>query len=121
MMNMPGVVDVGEFADGRIKFIGIRLDKDARLAETRLSELSSISEEQRPLIVAVIRKEKLIIPGGDDALLAGDLIYFICEEEKLLDTLTVFDKHAESVQCGICAKHSYNRRRENRNKISRIA
>lgn len=98
MMNTPGVVDVGEFADGRIKFIGIFLDKDARLAGTRLSELSSISEKQRPLIVAVIREEKLIIPGGDDALLAGDLVYFICEEEKLLDTLTVFDKHAEPVQ-----------------------
>ncbi len=98
MMNTPGVVDVGEFADGRIKFIGIFLDKDARLAGTRLSELSSISEKQRPLNVAVIRKEKLIIPSGDDALLAGDLVYFICEEEKLLDTLAVFDKHAEPVQ-----------------------
>jgi trk system potassium uptake protein TrkA len=95
MMNMPGVVDVGEFSDGRIKFIAIRLDKDARLAGTRLSELSSISEKQRPLIVAIIREEKLIIPSGDDALLAGDLVYFICEEEKLLDTLAVFDKHAE--------------------------
>lgn len=98
MMNTPGVVDVGEFADGRIKFIGIFLDKDARLAGTRLSELSSISEKQRPLIVAVIREEKLIIPSGDNALLAGDLVYFICEEEKLLDTLAVFDKHAEPVQ-----------------------
>jgi trk system potassium uptake protein TrkA len=98
MMNMPGVVDVGEFADGRIKFIAILLDKDARLAGTRLSELSSISEKQRPLIVAVIREEKLIIPGGKDRLLAGDLVYFICEEEKLLDTLTVFDKHAEPVE-----------------------
>ena len=98
MMNMPGVVDVGEFADGRIKFIAILLDKDARLAGTRLSELSSISEKQRPLIVAVIREEKLIIPGGNDRLLAGDLVYFICEEEKLLDTLTVFDKHAEPAE-----------------------
>ena len=98
MMNMPGVVDVGEFADGRIKFIAILLDKDARLAGTRLSELSSISEKQRPLIVAVIREEKLIIPGGKDRLLAGDLVYFICEEEKLLDTLTVFDKHAEPAE-----------------------
>lgn len=98
MMNMPGVVDVGEFADGRIKFIAILLDKDARLAGTRLLELSSISEKQRPLIVAVIREEKLIIPGGNDRLLAGDLVYFICEEEKLLDTLTVFDKHAEPVE-----------------------
>ncbi len=98
MMNMPGVVDVGEFADGRIKFIAILLDKDARLAGTRLSELSSISEKQRPLIVAVIREEKLIIPSGDDTLLAGDLIYFICEEKKLLDTLSVFDKYAEPVE-----------------------
>ena len=98
MMNMPGVVDVGEFADGRIKFIAILLDKDARLAGTRLSELSSISEKQRPLIVAVIREEKLIIPSGDDTLLAGDLIYFICEEKKLLDTLAVFDKYAEPVE-----------------------
>ncbi|HUV49643.1 MAG TPA: Trk system potassium transporter TrkA [Anaerolineae bacterium] len=98
MMNMPGVVDVGEFSDGRIKFIAIRLDKDARLAGTRLSELSSISEKQRPLIIAIIREEKLIIPSGDDALLAGDLVYFICEEEKLLDTLAVFDKHAEPAE-----------------------
>lgn len=30
--------------------------------------------------------------------MAGDLVYFICEEEKLLDTLTVFDKHAEPVE-----------------------
>lgn len=98
MMNTPGVVDVGEFADGRIKFIAIFLDKDARLAGTRLSKLSSISEKQRPLIVAVIREEKLIIPSGDDTLLAGDLIYFICEEKKLLDTLSVFDKYAEPVE-----------------------
>jgi trk system potassium uptake protein TrkA len=98
MMHMPGVVDVGEFSDGRIKFIGIFLDKDARLAGISLSELSSISEKQRPLIIAVIRGEKLIIPRGDDTLLGGDLVYFICEEEKLLDTLTVFDKHAEPVE-----------------------
>lgn len=98
MMHMPGVVDVGEFSDGRIKFIGIFLDKDARLAGISLSELSSISEKQRPLIVAIIRREKLIIPRGDDTLLGGDLVYFICEEEKLLDTLTVFDKHAEPVE-----------------------
>ncbi|MDI6687895.1 MAG: Trk system potassium transporter TrkA [Desulfobacterales bacterium] len=98
MIHTPGVVDVGEFSDGRIKFIGIFLDKNARLAGISLSELSSISEKQRPLIVAVIRGEKLIIPRGDDTLLGGDLVYFICEEEKLLDTLAVFDKHAEPVE-----------------------
>jgi len=31
LMSVPGAVDVGEFADGRVKFIGIQLDKEARL------------------------------------------------------------------------------------------
>ncbi len=40
MMNVPGAVDVGEFADGRIKFVGIYLDKQSRMAGIKLAELS---------------------------------------------------------------------------------
>ena len=98
LMSTPGVVDIGKFADGNIKFVGVRLDKKARLVGIRLSDLSLISETERPLIVAVIRNEKLIIPGGADRLKADDLIYFISEEEKLIATLAVFDKHSEPVR-----------------------
>jgi trk system potassium uptake protein len=35
LMRVPGAVDVGEFAEGRIKFVGVYLDKDARLAGVR--------------------------------------------------------------------------------------
>ncbi len=98
LMSTPGVVDIGKFADGNIKFVGVRLDKKARLVGIRLSDLSLISETERPLIVAVIRDEKLIIPGGADRLKADDLIYFISEEEKLIATLAVFDKHSEPVR-----------------------
>jgi len=97
-MSTPGVVDIGKFADSNIKFVGVRLDEKARLVGIRLSDLSQISETERPLIVAVIRDEKLIIPGGTDRLKADDLIYFISEEEKLLTTLAVFDKHSEPVR-----------------------
>jgi len=98
LMSTPGVVDIGKFADSNIKFVGVRLDEKARLVGIRLSDLSQISETERPLIVAVIRDEKLIIPGGTDRLKADDLIYFISEEEKLLTTLAVFDKHSEPVR-----------------------
>lgn len=94
LMSVPGAVDVGEFADGRVKFVGIYLDKDARLAGARLSELSDRIGENRPLIAAIIRDEELIIPRGNDRLLPGDLVYFISEEHKLIDTLSIFDKHA---------------------------
>jgi len=97
MMSVPGAVDVAEFADGRIKFVGVYLDKNSRLAGSKLSELSTMIEGPRLLIAAVVREEELIIPRGSDRLKPGDLIYFISEQENLLRTLAVFAKHAQAV------------------------
>ncbi len=98
LMSVPGAVDAGEFADGRIKFIGIRLDKNARLAGARLSEISAKIGKQSPLIAAIVRNEELIVPRGNNRLMPGDLVYFISEADKLLDTLEVFDKHTEPLR-----------------------
>ena len=98
LMQVPGAVDVSDFAEGRIKFVGIKLEPTARLAGVQLSELPKITGDKRPLIAAVVRDEKIMIPHGEDRLLAGDLVYFISEEVNLLDTLAVFDKHSEPLK-----------------------
>jgi trk system potassium uptake protein TrkA len=95
LLTVPGAVDVGEFADGRLNFIGIILDEKARLAGVRLSDLAERLGDKRPLIAAVVRNDELIIPRGKDRLLAGDLIYFISEKKNLKTALTIFDKHPE--------------------------
>ncbi|MBW1835245.1 MAG: Trk system potassium transporter TrkA [Deltaproteobacteria bacterium] len=97
LMNMPGAVDVGKFANGHVKFVGINLDKGARLAGLRLHEIPAMLGKPSPLIAAVVRDEELIIPSSDDRLMPGDLVYFISEEDKILETLAIFDKHAEPV------------------------
>ncbi len=97
-MSVPGAVDISEFANGKVKFVGVTLDKGTRLDKLRLSELSEKIEGPVPLIAAIIRDEKLIIPGGNDKLRQGDLIYFISEEEQLLNTLSVFGKHANPIR-----------------------
>jgi len=97
LMSVPGAVDVGEFADGRIKLIGIRLDKTARPAGVRLSRLPELTGNNRMLVASIIRDEQLIIPRGDDLLLPGDLLYLVCEENNLADTLSLFDKNEEPV------------------------
>lgn len=98
LMQVPGAVDVGEFADGRIKFIGVYLEKTARLAGVQLSDLPSMLGDERPLIAAVVREDELIIPHGNDRLMAGDLVYFISEEDKLYAALSAFDKHAQPIK-----------------------
>ncbi len=99
LMSVPGAVDVGELADGRVKLVGIRLDKDARLAGSRLSDLPGKIGGARLLIAAIIRNdEDLIIPRGNDRLQPGDIVYFISEEDKLLETLKDFDKLAQPLK-----------------------
>jgi trk system potassium uptake protein TrkA len=98
LMSVPGAADVGQFADGRIKFVGVYIEAKSRLAGVRLSDLPAKAGSLRPLIAAVAREDRLIIPHGRDRLMAGDLVYFISEEEKLFDTLAVFDKHAEPIK-----------------------
>ena len=97
MLSVPGAVDVAEFEAGRIKFVGIVLDEHARLAGAKLTELSTILGEDRPLVTAIIRKEELIIPTGSDYLMPNDLVYFISRDDKLMDTLKMFDKQDEAL------------------------
>jgi len=98
LLRVPGAVDVGELADGRIKFVGVYLDQGARLAGVRLSDLPDRVGNTRPLIAALVREEELIIPRGNDYLMAGDLVYFISEAHKLLETLSIFDKRSEPLK-----------------------
>ena len=98
MMSVPGAVDVGEFADGRVKLVGIRLGKNEKVIGIPLLELPEKLKQRPPLIAAVLRDEKLIIPRGNDKLYAGDLVYFMSEEEKLIECLSFFGKHSEPVK-----------------------
>lgn len=98
LMSVPSAVDVGEFAGGRVKFIGIRLDDTTPLVGARLMDLSKRITGHRPLIFCIIRDEQLIVPSGKDRLMAGDLIYFITENEHLEESLQHFDKHAEPIR-----------------------
>jgi len=97
LMSVPGAVEVNDFADGRVVFIGIYLDEFAKLSGVRLSDIYAKTGKQSPLIAAVVRDEELIIPRGNHKLKAGDLIYFISEKEKLIESLSIFDKNVEPI------------------------
>jgi trk system potassium uptake protein TrkA len=97
-MSVPGAVDVGEFENGRVKFVGIKLDPDTRLADFSLSELPQKLGKQRPLVAAIVRDEELIIPRGTDCLRPGDVVYIISEADKLNQALEVFEQDLKPVR-----------------------
>lgn len=98
LLAVPGAVDVAEFEDGRIKLVGILLDEKARLCGVQLSDMEAVLGHTPPLIASLVRGNELIIPTGRDRLQANDLVYLICKEAALIETLKIFDKHEESLK-----------------------
>lgn len=70
----------------------------ACLVANIISPSTKITNNARPLIAAVVRNEELIIPGGQDRLMPGDLVYIIAEEDKVFDTMAAFDKHDQPIK-----------------------
>jgi trk system potassium uptake protein TrkA len=59
MLSVPGAADVGELAGGRIKFVGIYLDKTSRLSGVKLSKIENKIPHAKLLIAAVVREEEV--------------------------------------------------------------
>ena len=81
LLRVPGAVDVGEFAEGRVKVIGVRLDSNCPVTGTKLVDFRKKTGKKKILVVAIIRNESFIIPSGEDQLQEGDTIYFVSEEK----------------------------------------
>ncbi len=81
LMMVPGASDVINFVDGRIKLIGFTVRSDSPLAGRQLLTLNDL--EKGLLIGAIIRGEKVLIPGGEDMIQADDLVYFVIRSDEL--------------------------------------
>jgi trk system potassium uptake protein TrkA len=101
LMDVPGALDVGDFVDGKVKYIGIRLDKHSPIAGMQLIDFLDEFGEDRPLIAAIIRNNEVIVPRGGHKVEAGDLVYFISETEKLEKTLKLFGIQINPIQSAL--------------------
>jgi len=98
LMTIPGAVDIGEFADGRVKLIGIRVDEDCPVKGIKLFEFKTKFCVDGILVAAIVREESLIIPSGSDQIIPGDIVYFVAEEKRLPDALKCFGKHMQPIR-----------------------
>jgi len=98
LMKVPGAVDMGAFAQGRVKFVGLRIEEASAMAGVKLSEFDAMFGRARPLIAAIVRNEDLIVPRGSNRLMPGDLVYFISEQKNMAETVKLFDKKTKPVR-----------------------
>jgi len=89
LMEVPWAKDIGDFLDGKVKYVGIRLDRSSPIAGMELSKFYTTFGEDRPLIAAIIRGNEVIVPRGKDKTKIDDLVYFVTETRNLEKTLNL--------------------------------
>ncbi|WP_320169701.1 Trk system potassium transporter TrkA [Maridesulfovibrio sp.] len=87
VMSVPGAVEINDFVGGRIRLIGVRLPEDSPLVGVTLMDIREHLGDVDVVIAALVRNDRLIIPGGLDTIHKGDIVYFTCirdQQDELL-------------------------------------
>lgn len=80
ILMIPAAMEVEDFADGKVRLLEVKMPQDSPLLNTPLAELGL---PKNVLIVGILRKDRMIIPGGADELKAYDNVIFIGEPAAL--------------------------------------
>jgi trk system potassium uptake protein TrkA len=86
VISMPGVSDIRNFADGRIKLFSMNLETGSPLIGVRIGVFYQRADCSA-LISVVFRGNEAIIPHEDDRLAVGDHIYVISSADALKQTM----------------------------------
>jgi trk system potassium uptake protein TrkA len=87
LMDVPGAVDVADFADGKVRIVGIPLLSDSPMVGKSLAEISALYPHSGILIVAVQKGDRVFIPKGPDVIRANDLLFMVMARDKMREAL----------------------------------
>ena len=82
LFEVPGAREVVDFAGGKLRMIGLGVSPQSTAINKRLSTLRELYPNAPTLIIAIVRGNKLIVPGGNDKIRVGDTIYTITKPDE---------------------------------------
>lgn len=77
----PGALQVLEFANGRVRLVGARADRNGLLVGQRIAALRQHIPNTEGRIAAIYRNGKSIAPEGDTMIEEGDEIFFVAARQ----------------------------------------
>ena len=79
----PGASQVLDFADGRIRLVGVRADRDGLLVGQRIATLKEHIPNSEARIAAIYRNGKPVVPDGDTVIQENDEVFFISDRKDI--------------------------------------
>lgn len=92
LLKLSAATDILEFADGKILLLGMHLDKKSEILGKSLAEVAESLEDLTFRTVAILRRDRTIIPRGADIFMNNDRIYVMTQRENLPDVIKIAGK-----------------------------
>lgn len=99
-LNTPGAFNVVPFGDGRVQFLGVRIEEDCPIVNMPIKQIPDLFTGLHAAIVGVKRDDEIFAPTPDDPLNVGDDAYFVTKAEhaaRLLEVIGARETKARHV------------------------
>ena len=83
LIQYPGALQVLDFADGRVRLVGVKALKGGALVGQQLKELAKHIKGKDARVAAIYRNGQSIKPTGDTVIEHGDEVFFIAAREDI--------------------------------------
>jgi len=92
LIRHPGALQVLDFADGKVRLVGVRALKNGLLVNHCLRELRDHLPQIDTRVVAIYRAGRSIRPEGDTVIEEGDEVFFLAASNDLRRVMTELRK-----------------------------
>jgi len=84
LIEYPGSLQVIDFAEGKVRLIAMRAYADGLLVGKKIRTLSEhLPNDIKTRIVAVYRRNQVVMPTGDTVIKTGDEVFFLAEAKNI--------------------------------------
>lgn len=80
LIDYPGSLQVVDFADGKVRLVAIRANAGGLIVGKKIREIKQhLPEGVQSRIVAIYRRNEVVMPVGDVKIQVGDEVFFLAE------------------------------------------
>jgi trk system potassium uptake protein TrkA len=100
LIEYPGALQVVDFADSKVRLVGVKAYYGGPLVSRQLRELPQHLQDVDARVAAIYRRGRPIIPEGDTVIEAEDEVFFVAAREhapKIIAELRRLDKPVKRV------------------------
>lgn len=91
-LETPGAFYTAPFAEGRVRVLGVRVEKDCPVLSTRLSQIGELFPDLNAAVVGIRREARLFAARPTDQLLVGDEAYIVADAAHVGRALAIFGR-----------------------------